>query len=38
MEDILRHMGKTDEEIEEIRQEASREAYLDEALHGANNY
>jgi len=38
VEDILRHIGKTDEEIEQIRQEANWEAYLDEALHGANNY
>ncbi|MBW4486208.1 MAG: SocA family protein [Trichocoleus desertorum ATA4-8-CV12] len=34
VEDILKNVGKSDEEIEEIQQEAIREAYLDEALHG----
>jgi uncharacterized phage-associated protein len=34
VEDVLRYMGKTNEEIEQIQQEAIREAYLDEALHG----
>jgi uncharacterized phage-associated protein len=34
VEDVLRYMGKTDEEIKEIQQEAIREAYLDQALHG----
>lgn len=34
VENVLRYMGKTDEEIEEIQQEAIREAYLDGALHG----
>lgn len=34
VEDVLRYLGKTDEEIEEIQQEAIREAFLDEALHG----
>lgn len=34
VEDVLRYLGKTDEEINEIQQEALREAYLDEALHG----
>ena len=32
VEDILKSIGKSEEEIEEIRQEASREAYLDEVL------
>ncbi|BAZ17495.1 hypothetical protein NIES4071_93750 [Calothrix sp. NIES-4071] len=34
VEDVLRYVGKTDQEIEQIQQEAIREAYLDEALHG----
>lgn len=34
IDDILRNVGKTDEEIEIIRQEAIREAYLDEVLNG----
>lgn len=34
IEDILRNVGKSDEEIEEISQEAIREAYLDGALNG----
>jgi uncharacterized phage-associated protein len=34
VEDILRNVGKSEEEIEEIQQEAIREAYLDRALHG----
>jgi uncharacterized phage-associated protein len=34
VEDVLRKVGKSDEELEEIQQEAIREAYLDEALHG----
>lgn len=34
VEDILKNVGKTDEEIEEIQQEAIREAYLDEVLSG----
>jgi uncharacterized phage-associated protein len=34
VEDVLRSMGKTEEEIEDISQEAQREAYLDGALHG----
>jgi hypothetical protein len=34
VEDVLRFMGKTEEEIEDISQEAQREAYLDGALHG----
>lgn len=34
VEDVLRYVGKSDEEIEQIQQEAIREAYLDEALHG----
>ena len=32
VEDVLRSMGKTEEEIEDISQEAQREAYLDGAL------
>jgi uncharacterized phage-associated protein len=32
IDDILKNLGKTDEEIELIRQEAKREAYLDEVL------
>lgn len=32
--DILKNVGKTEEEIEMIRQEALREAYLDEVLNG----
>lgn len=34
IEKILHSLGKTEEEIEEIHQEALREAYLDEALNG----
>ncbi len=34
VEDMLKNMGKSAEEIEEIAQEAGREAYLDEVLHG----
>jgi uncharacterized phage-associated protein len=34
VEDILRCLEKTDEDINEIQQEALREAYLDEALNG----
>ncbi|MEM6839542.1 MAG: Panacea domain-containing protein [Cyanobacteria bacterium P01_C01_bin.120] len=34
IEKILQSIGKTEDEIEEIRQEACREAYLDEALNG----
>lgn len=34
VEDVLRYLGKTDEEIEEIQRESSREACLDGALHG----
>lgn len=34
VEDVLRYVGKSDEEIEQIQQGAIREAYLDEALHG----
>jgi uncharacterized phage-associated protein len=34
VEDILQKLGKSDEEIGEIQQEASREAYLDEVLNG----
>ncbi|NJP08379.1 MAG: SocA family protein [Leptolyngbyaceae cyanobacterium RU_5_1] len=34
VEDVLKNVGKNDEEIKEIQQEAIREAYLDEALHG----
>jgi uncharacterized phage-associated protein len=33
IEDILRNIGKSNEEIAIIRQEAIREAYLDEVLH-----
>ncbi len=33
IEDILKNVGKTKEEIQEIQQEAIREAYLDKALH-----
>jgi hypothetical protein len=32
VEDVLRFMGKTEEEIADISQEAQREAYLDGAL------
>ena len=32
VDDVLRFMGKTVEEIAAIRQEAAREAYLDEVL------
>jgi hypothetical protein len=32
VEEILKNIGKSDEEIEEIRKEAIREAYLDEVL------
>lgn len=34
IEDILRNIGKTEEEIQSIRTEAIREAYLDEVLNG----
>lgn len=34
VEDILRNLGKSDQEISEIRQEAIREAYLDAVLNG----
>lgn len=34
IEEILKYLGKNDEEIEEIRQEAAREYYLDGALNG----
>lgn len=34
VEDILKNVGKSDEEIREIQQEAIREAYLDQALNG----
>jgi uncharacterized phage-associated protein len=34
VEDILKNLGKSHEEILEIQQEAMREAYLDEALNG----
>jgi uncharacterized phage-associated protein len=34
VEDILRNVGKSDEEINEIQQEAVREAYLDGVLNG----
>jgi uncharacterized phage-associated protein len=34
VEDILKNVGKSDEEIVEIQQEATREAYLDEVLNG----
>ncbi len=33
VEDILKNVGKSNEEIQEIQQEAIREAYLDKALH-----
>ncbi len=33
VEDILKNLGKSEEEINEISHEAIREAYLDEALH-----
>ncbi len=32
IEEVLRYVGKTDDEIEEIQQESLREAYLDKAL------
>ncbi|MBU7584704.1 MAG: SocA family protein [Nostoc sp. TH1S01] len=32
VEEILKNVGKSEEEIEEIRQEAIREAYLDEVI------
>lgn len=32
VEDILKNIGKSSEEIEEIRQEVEREAYLDEVF------
>ena len=35
VEEILRNVGKNDEEIEQIQQEAIREAYLDQILHAA---
>ena len=34
VEDILKHLGKTDEEVEEIRQALEREVYLDQILNG----
>jgi uncharacterized phage-associated protein len=34
VEDILKNVGKSDEQIGEIEQEAIREAYLDEVLNG----
>jgi uncharacterized phage-associated protein len=34
VEDILKNVGKSDEEIREIQQEAVREVYLDRALNG----
>lgn len=33
VEDILKNVGKSNEEIQEIQQEAIREAYLDKVLH-----
>lgn len=33
VEDILKNVGKSNEEIQEIQQDAIREAYLDKALH-----
>ena len=33
VEDILKNVGKTNEEIQEIQREAIRESYLDKALH-----
>jgi uncharacterized phage-associated protein len=33
IEDILKNVGKSNEEIQEIQKEANREAYLDKALH-----
>jgi uncharacterized phage-associated protein len=33
VEDILKNVGKSNEEIQEIQQEARRETYLDKALH-----
>ena len=34
VEDILKNVGKSDEEIGEIQREAIREAYLDKVLNG----
>ncbi|MFW6358850.1 MAG: Panacea domain-containing protein, partial [Chroococcales cyanobacterium] len=34
IEDILKNLGKTEEEIQNIAEEAIREAYLDEVLNG----
>ena len=34
VEDILKNVGKSDKEISEIQQEATREAYLDDAMKG----
>ncbi|MEO0375402.1 MAG: Panacea domain-containing protein, partial [Cyanobacteria bacterium P01_A01_bin.17] len=34
VEDVLKNIGKSDENIAEIQQEAIREAYLDKALNG----
>jgi uncharacterized phage-associated protein len=34
VEEVLRYMNKTEDEIEKIYQESLREAYLDRALHG----
>jgi hypothetical protein len=34
VEDILQKLGKSDEEMSQIQQEARREAYLDEVLNG----
>lgn len=33
VEEVLKNLGKSDEEIDEIQQEAIREAYLDRVLH-----
>lgn len=34
VEDVLKHVGKSEQEIGEIQQEAMREAYLDKVLNG----
>ncbi|MGF1539152.1 MAG: Panacea domain-containing protein [Pleurocapsa sp.] len=38
VEDILKNVGKSNEEIQEIQQEAIREAYLDKTLHDHHQF
>ncbi|MDS3861384.1 Panacea domain-containing protein [Thermosynechococcaceae cyanobacterium BACA0444] len=38
VEDVLRNIGKTNEEIQQIQREVIREAYLDRVLHDQHHY